>query len=156
MEANDTNTIFLVPGNQGSDVATLDDDSKVAIVRYKMDVGERYNIGVLMTHRNASNYNNTLLSVDGSYWFSDIDSLTYQFARAETDNPEEIVEEFEEDFDIEEQQNGNAFTVGYSHRTRDYNIRASYTDVTEDFRADLGFQSRVNYNKLVFGGSQAW
>lgn len=152
MVANDTNTSFLMPGNQGSDVATLDDDSKVAIVRYKMDVGERNNIGVLMTHRNASDYNNTLLSVDGSYWLSEKDSLTYQFARAETDNPDKVVD----DFDIAKNQAGSAYTLGYSHRTRDYNIKARYTDVTEDFRADLGFQSRVNYNKVVLGGSQTW
>jgi len=152
MVANDSNTSFLVPGNQGSDVATLDDDSNVAIVRYKMDVGERNNIGVLMTQRDASDYNNTLLSVDGSYWFSDIDSLTYQLAKSETDNPLAVQDEF----DLKEEQQGTAFTLGYSHRTRDYNVRVNYTDVSDDFRADLGFQSRVDYSKLVIGGSQTW
>jgi len=152
MVANDSNTSFLVPGNQGSDVATLDDDSNVAIVRYKMDVGERNNIGVLMTQRDASDYNNTLLSVDGSYWFSDIDSLTYQLAKSDTDNPLAIQDEF----DLKEEQQGTAITLGYSHRTRDYNIRVNYTDVSDDFRADLGFQSRVDYSKLVIGGSQTW
>ncbi|MCP4989245.1 MAG: hypothetical protein GY928_25265 [Colwellia sp.] len=51
MVANDNNTTFLMPGNQGSDTAELEESSNIAIGRYKVDVGERNNVGVLMTHR---------------------------------------------------------------------------------------------------------
>jgi len=152
MVANDANTTFLIPGNQGSNIATLDNESNIAIVRYKKDIGERNNIGILMTNRDTNDYKNTLLSIDGSYWFSDIDSLSYQFARSDTENPEQI----QNDYNLAQEQQGGAYTFAYSHRTRDYNIRASYTDVSEDFRADLGFQSKVNYNRVVIGGSQTW
>jgi hypothetical protein len=46
--------------------------------------------------------------------------------------------------------------LAYSHQTRDYSRRANYTNVEEDFRADLGFQSQANYEKVVLGGNQTW
>jgi len=148
MLANDNNTSFLMPGNQGSDVATLDEKSEVAIARYKMDVGERNSIGVLMTHRQADNYNNTLLSVDGNYWLSEKDNINYQIASSETDNPELVVE----DFEVKEEQSDQALSIRYDHNTRDYNLKASYSNIGEDFRADLGFQSRSDIERVVLGG----
>jgi len=158
MLANDNNTSFLLPGNQGSDIAELEESSNIAIARYKVDVGERNNVGVLVTNRSATDYNNTLVSIDGSYWFSKADSLTYQFAYADTQNPDSLVEEYEEDdnLSIKSEQTGNALSLNYSHSTRDYSVRAGYTTVDEDFRADLGFQSQANYEKLVIGGNQTW
>jgi hypothetical protein len=152
MVANDSNTSFLMPGNEGSDLATLDQKSEVMIGRYKMDVGERNNIGVLATVRNSDNYNNTLMSVDGNYWVNETDNISYQFAHAQTDNTEYLQTEYE----VDETQKGNALSLNYARETRDYNLRAGYTSVTEDFRADLGFQSRVDFQKLVIGGRRTW
>lgn len=152
MVANDNNTSFLVPGSQGSDIATLDQESELAIASYKMDVGERNNIGVLMTHRSADDYKNTVLSVDGSYWFSQADKVRFQLARGETENTNGVQEEF----DLSDEQSDNAFSVNYSRETRDYNLRARYTNVGEDFRADLGFMSKVDYEQVVLGGRRTW
>ncbi|MEW6982436.1 DUF5916 domain-containing protein [Colwelliaceae bacterium 6471] len=152
MIANDNQTNFIVPDNQGSDIAELEQKSEVAIARYKVDVGERNNIGVLMTHRNAQDYNNTLVSVDGSYWFNDTDSIQYQAARSDSKNPSWV----QDDFDIKEEQTGNAYSIGYSHETRDYQLRAGYNNVGDDFRADLGFHSQVGYERFVLGGRQTW
>ncbi|WP_206483464.1 carbohydrate binding family 9 domain-containing protein [Thalassotalea sp. G2M2-11] len=150
MLANDSNTSFLMPENQGSGLATLDESSNVAIARYKNDVGERNNVGVLMTHRNSDNYHNTLLSVDGTYWFSDKDNFRYQVARSQSKNSVGVME----DFDVKEKQNDHALSVNYSHSTRDYNLRANYTNIGEDFRADLGFQSRSDIERYVLGGNR--
>ncbi|WP_448546619.1 DUF5916 domain-containing protein [Thalassotalea fusca] len=152
MVANDNNTSFLMPGNQGSGIATLEEKSEVAIARYKMDVGERNNVGVLVTHRQGEEYRNSLVSVDGSYWFNQSSSLSYQVAQSDTKNPDSVVE----DFEVAHEQDDHAYSVNYSHSTRDYNLRAGYTNVGKDFRADLGFQSRVNYEKVVFGGRHTW
>lgn len=152
MIANDNNTSFLMPGNQGSDVATLDTPSNVAIGRYKMDVGERNNVGVLMTHRESDDYHNTLASIDGTYWFSKTDNIQYQIAQSDTKNPNEVVDEFE----VSEIQRDNAFSLDYAHSTRDYNLKAGYTNIGEDFRADLGFQSRSNIERVVLGGRRTY
>jgi len=152
MVANDKKTQFLMPGNSGSGIATLNDESDIAVARYKMDVGERNDIGVLVTNRESSDYNNTLVSVDGNYWFSQADSLQYQLARSESDNPTAV----QEDFEVAKEQQGNAYSLRYKHETRDYKLKADYTNVTENFRADLGFQSQANYEKVLLGGSQTW
>lgn len=158
MLANDNNTSFLLPGNQGSDIAELEESSAIAIGRYKVDVGERNNVGVLVTNRNATDYDNSLISIDGSYWFSKADSLSYQFAYTDTKNPLTLVNDYEDDdnLTIKPEQSGNALSVKYAHRTRDYSINAGYTSVDEDFRADLGFQSQANYERFVLGGEQTW
>lgn len=152
MVANDNNTSFLMPGNSRSDIATLNDESDILVARYKIDVGERNDVGVLVTNREATGYQNALVSIDGNYWFSQSDSLRYQIARSESDNPTEV----QEDFDVEQEQQGNAFSLAYAHQTRDYSVRANYTNVAEDFRADLGFQSQANFEKIMLGGNQTW
>jgi len=152
MLANDNNTSFLMPGNQGSDIATLDEKSNVAVGRYKMDVGERNNVGVLMTHRQSENYHNTLASLDGTYWLSQNDSIQYQIAQSDTKNTADVMEEFE----VTEKQRDTALSVDYSRNTRDYNLRAGYTNIGEDFRADLGFQSRSNIERFVLGGRRTY
>jgi len=152
MVANDSNTRFLMPGNSGSDLAELNDESEVVVARYKVDVGEHNDVGVLVTNREATDYKNTLVSIDGNYWISETDSLRYQIARSESDNPVAV----QEDFDVEKEQQGNAYSLAYSHQTRDYSLKANYTNVEEDFRADLGFQSQANYEKVVLGGNQTW
>ena len=148
MVANDENTSFLMPGNQGSSLASLEQKSEVAIARYKSDVGDRSNVGVLMTHRQGDNYENTVLSVDGTQWFSQSDVVQYQVARSESQNPDSVVE----DFEVGKEQSDTAVSIDYAHRTRDYNLRASYSNIGEDFRADLGFQSRANIERIVLGG----
>jgi hypothetical protein len=161
MMANDNQTTFLLPGDQGSDIATLsferdeqdmDIGSDVLIGRYKVDIGERNNIGGLITSRRADGYNNTVASVDGSTWLSKEDNLSYQLAYSQSDNPQQL----QDDNDLAASQSDHALSLGYSHSTRDYNIRAAYNNVGEDFRADLGFMSQVGYEKMVIGGSQTW
>jgi hypothetical protein len=157
MVANDTNTSFLVPGNEGSDIATLNEKSQVAIARYKMDVGEHNNVGVLLTHRSANDYHNTVASIDGNYWINEEDSLNYQLVHSDSENPTSLVEDEDyADFNIKPEQQGHALSLNYAHKTKDYNLRAGYQDVGKDFRADLGFQNRVNFKKLVLGGSRTW
>ena len=152
MVANDKDTTFLIPGNQGSSLASLGEKSTVAIARYKMDVGDRNDVGVLVTNREASGYNNTVASVDGNYWFSQADSLRYQITRSETENPEQV----QEDFELSKKQQGNALSLGYRHSTRDYNLRVDYRNISKDYRADLGFFNQVDYQKLIIGGRRTY
>lgn len=152
MVANDKNTTFLIPTSQGSDLTSLDKKSTVAIARYKMDVGDRNDIGVLVTNREAIDYSNTVASIDGNYWFSQADSLRYQVTRSETDNPAQV----QEDFVLNEKQQGNALSLGYKHSTRDYNFRVDYRNIGKDYRADLGFFNQVDYQKLIIGGRRTY
>ena len=152
MVANDQDTTFLIPGNQGSSLASLGEKSTVAIARYKMDVGDRNDAGVLITNREANGYHNTVASIDGNYWFSQADSLRYQIVHSDSANPDEV----QTDYEVGSTQKGNALSIGYAHKTRDYNFRVNYEDISADFRADLGFFTQVDKKKLVIGGRRKW
>ncbi|WP_185235029.1 carbohydrate binding family 9 domain-containing protein [Teredinibacter franksiae] len=148
--ANDNSTNFILPGNQGSDIVELteetptDDEapigSNIAIARYKKDVGERSAIGGLFTHRTADNYNNTMATVDGITWLSEYDALSYQLAYAESSNPQAVQAEY----DLAAEQSDHAFAVEYIHDTPDYKIEADYRNIGKDFRADMGFVTKAD------------
>lgn len=159
--ADDNSTAFLLPGNQSSDVAELtreapdgsDDEiaivSRNAIARYKIDVGERNSIGALVTNREAHEYQSTLAAIDGNYWFSKEDSLRYQVAYSNTQNPEAIQDEY----DLDRNQDDYAVQFKYAHNTRDYRLVAEYRDVGTDFRSDMGFTNKADYKRLSLGGN---
>jgi hypothetical protein len=170
--ANDQSTSFLIPGNLGSDIASVtrideeeqefDVKSKIAIARYRKDIGERSNIGALVTSRDADNYNNTVVAVDGIHQFNKANRFTYQAAYSETRNPQSLVEEFAAEegevdfFNVLAEQSGMAYSLGYRHSQRNYSIRASYDNFDDEFRGDLGFIRKVGFERVVIGGNYEW
>lgn len=167
MVANDNETTFLLPGTEGSSIHQMVDDegetskdlgSDIAVARYRADIGDRNNLGAMLTTRHGEDYSNTVASVDGSYWFADDHNISYQLAYSDTDNPLSLQapEGEEEEGYLADNQTDHALSIGYSHRTRDYRISAGYDNIGKDFRADLGFMSQTGYEKVVIGGSQTW
>ncbi|NRA62064.1 MAG: carbohydrate binding family 9 domain-containing protein [Psychrobium sp.] len=150
--ANDENTAFLLPGNQGSSLAVLNDKSEIAIARYKMDIGERSSFGGIVTNRQGSNYKNTVVSVDGQHWFNERDSVSYQAAWSDSDNPDSLVKQYF----LPKEQSGYIASVGLQRDTKNYTLSANYIDIAKDFRADLGFVKQADYRKAVVGGSYRW
>ncbi len=83
LTAQDQQTSFLLPSAQGSRNITLTDNgaslsSTNHLLRYKNDLGNRDNIGFFVSHRDADDYRNTVVSGDGNHWFSKQDSLQYR------------------------------------------------------------------------------
>ncbi|MGS2719797.1 DUF5916 domain-containing protein [Paraglaciecola aestuariivivens] len=150
--ANDEATSFLMPGNQGSSVATLDQSSQVLVGRYRLDIGKRNNIGGIVTSRKADGYSNTVASIDGYQQFTKADSLSYQVAYSDSSNPLSV----QNDFGLAASQQDLSYSLGYRHNTRDYGLRASHMKMGEDFRADLGFVGRTGYHMSVIGGNYDW
>lgn len=157
LTAQDQQTSFLLPSAQGSRNITLTDNgasvtSTNHLLRYKNDLGNRDNIGFFVSHRDADDYRSTVVSGDGNHWFSKQDSLQYQVAYSKSDNPlQEAL-----DYGLEQSQSDHAIEFNYSHSQKDYNYYATYTDIGEDFRADLGFIGQVDYKKLLIGGGQTF
>ncbi|NVK23405.1 MAG: carbohydrate binding family 9 domain-containing protein [Gammaproteobacteria bacterium] len=152
MVANDNNTSFVMPGSQGSDIATLDQSSDVLIGKYKADISGHSNLGVLVTHRESEGYSNTLSSFDGSHSLNDTDTINFNLAHSSSKNTQLVVD----DFDVNSKQDDHAVSIGYNHNSRKYGIWSNYTNVGDDFRADLGFMTRVNYEQVVLGGERKW
>ncbi|BDX05998.1 carbohydrate binding family 9 domain-containing protein [Planctobacterium marinum] len=177
--ADDNNTTFLVPGNLRSSVAVLDQDSNNAAVRYRYDANADLSIGILGTFRTSENYHNYTGSVDTTYRITPQDTLKAQFVLSDTQYPEWLSNDFCDEDDCRSENiscsfgncitneqvlrtqdtnglNDSAFYISYNHEERDWFMYANYRDIGKDHRADLGFESRTDYNKAVVGGGLLW
>lgn len=152
MYADDENTSILLPTNQGSGFANLAEKSKSAVGRYQYDIGDKGTIGFTTTHREADNYKNSVVSLDGSYWFNQTDSILYQIASSDSQNSKYLVDFY----GLEDEQSDQAYKVEFTREKRDYKLFASYEDIGEDYRTDLGYQAKVDYKKALVGGGQSW
>lgn len=168
--ANDESTTFLVPGNIGSSVAELAQSSTNTALRYRYDMSEDLSIGLVSTLRKADDYHNYVNGIDARYLITDTDTLRAQFVVSDTQYPTDLFRDFCE-ADCEDQQDyseealrtfsdeaftGQAFRINYRHEERDWFFRADHYSNGEDFRADLGFVSRVDRHTSVIGGGYYW
>ena len=168
--ANDDSTTFLVPGNLGSSVAEIDEKSTNAAIRYRYDYSDALSIGVVSTLRKAGDYHNYVNGVDMRYLITDKDTLRAQVVVSDTRYPNELFRDFcddncnqAEDFSEEALRTANnsafsglTYRINYRHDERDWYFRADHFANGEDFRADLGFVSRVDRNTTVIGGGYRW
>lgn len=153
MSANDATTSFLMPRNLGSSVASLEgQESDVAIGRYRMDIFENSAIGALVTDRSGDDYSNTVISVDAVLRPTEQDRISIQSMYSESDYPLEI----QEDYDQAASLSGNHHSLEYRHNDRLWDWRLGYRDVSDGFRADLGFISRVDYKFFVSTLGRTW
>lgn len=152
MLADDENSNILLPTNQGSGFASLNEKTQAAVGRYQYDLGEQGTLGVSSTHRQSNNYRNTVLSVDGSYWFNQSDTLLYQVSSADTRNSDFLVD----NYGLSKTQSDQAYAIELTRDKRDYKLFTSYENIGEDYRTDLGYQAKVDYEKVLIGGGQTW
>jgi hypothetical protein len=146
--ARDTVTSLLLPGNQGSALASLDDSSNDGVVRFRRDVGESSTVGFLATGRDAGDYRNGTVGLDGVLRLTAKDVIKAQAVTSSTRYPAAIVSEYDQP---EGTFAGAAYSFVYSHETRDWATWAVYEDVGRDFRADLGFMPRVDTQEAQAG-----
>ncbi len=153
LTANDANTSFLIPRSLGSSVASLDDvESKVAIGRYRFDIFENSTIGALITDRSANGYNNTVSSIDAVLRPSDRDSISIQTMHSSSEYPSLIQGRYSQASSLSD----SSHRVEYRHNDRRWDWRLGYTDMGDDFRADLGFVNRVDFKFVVATAGHTW
>ena len=152
MYADDDNSNILLPTNQGSGFAILEEKTHAAAARYQYDIGEQGTIGLSTTHRESDDYYNTVISVDGSYWFNQSDTLAYQVATADSKNSAFLTN----NYNLAKNQSDEAYAIEFTRDKRDYNVSASYENIGEDYRTDLGYQEKVDYEKVGLVGGQTW
>lgn len=170
LAANDESTTFLVPGNLGSSVARINEQSTNVAGRYRYDVSDNLSFGTIATGRHASTYHNVVVGIDSRYQITPSDTLRVQFLRSQTDYPDDLYTTFcrnecNDDNDINETTlrtrfddsfSGNTYKVDYRHEERTWYMIANRTSTQSDFRADLGFESTVDRHKNVLGGGRIW
>nr|WP_268820208.1 DUF5916 domain-containing protein [Paraglaciecola sp. G1-23] len=168
--ANDENTSFIVPGNLGSSIAQLDQESINVAARYRHDLSDKLSLGWTSTLRDADSYHNYVNGLDVKYQISDKDVFAAQLLSSDTQYPIELYKEFcdnqcSDRNDLNEtalrlQKEGSfsdkAYRLAYYHEERDWFTEAIYESVGEGFRRDLGFGTRVDRNRMILGGGYNW
>ena len=181
---DDDSTNILVPGNRGSSIAEIDDESQAAVIRYRNNTSDKLTLGWISTLRQAEDYENAVHGIDGRYKLTDEDVFRLQTLHSETEYPDDLYEQFcdadnpedclpdnvsdcdlSQGCDTNEQVlrtnkngkfSGNAVKFEYRHNSRYWDFNSRYEKQNAGFRGDLGFISRVDYNKFVFGGKRKW
>ena len=169
--ANDETTNFLVPGNLGSRVSTLENKSNNMALRYRYDVNKDLSLGIVSTLREADDYHNYVLGFDSKWTPTDADNIRIQYVHSDTEYPQDLYQQFCEDELCNERDafseaalrtqygdsiGGGAFRLEYRRDTEHYFIRVGHFDHEADFRGDLGFVSRVDRRTSVIGGGYIW
>jgi uncharacterized protein DUF5916/cellulose/xylan binding protein with CBM9 domain len=146
-------TNYLFPGVEGSGFESLDDKSQGSALRYKADIGESSNLGLLVTDRQSKDYFNRIASIDGNIKFTKQDVFRFQAMRSNTEYSDSISANYDQpDSDFY----GNAFQVRYAHDTRNYGFYGYHKEVDHDFRADMGFITQAGYKYSEIGTNYKW
>jgi len=150
---SDDVTNIIIPGSEGSDFTSLEQSNTSTVLRYRADIGNRFTLGGLATNRDGADYLNRVLGVDGDLRLTERDRITAQVLRSQTRYPDEIRQDFDQP---EGELDDWAAELVYSHDTRTWQWWAVYTDIGDDFRADLGFMPQVGYVHKEAGIGYQW
>ncbi len=146
-------TNIIIPGSEGSEFTSLDQSNLATVLRYKYDLGNRFTLGALVTNREGENYLNRVAGIDGDMRLSPRDRIVAQVLTSSTQYPQEVVDDFD-------QPSGTfddwAAEVIYTHDTRTWEWWAVWSDIGDDFRADLGFMPWVNRVIYEAGLGYTW
>ncbi|MBN1780858.1 carbohydrate binding family 9 domain-containing protein [bacterium] len=146
-------TNFLFPGVEGSDSESLRKYSQGSVMRYKRDVGESSNIGVVLTDREGDAYHNRLGGVDGNFKFTKKDYIQFQVVSSATLYPDSLAASYGQP---DREFQGQAYHLYANHNTRNWDVYQYYRHVDRDFRADQGFMTMAGYTYAETGGSIKW
>ena len=153
--ARDRRTNLLLPSNQGSRLASLDDDVTSSVFRYRRDVGANSTLGVLYTGRDGSDYSNDVYGLDGFLRFNSSNALRFQYLRSDTSYPGGS--------GLGDDLSGDGWLLQYDYLSRDWVATIAHTDLAEDFRADSGFIPRVDVKttegrlfRRIWGNGDTW
>lgn len=151
--ANDTITNLIIPGKEGSLVASLADTKSLnTVLRYRRDINRNTNIGVIATDRRAGDYANTVAGIDGNIRIGDSDRISVQLLKSFSHYPGSIRSQYDQRAKI----NDSAYIVKYHHEDNDWFWNAQYREFGDDFRADMGFINRVDFRRVFVGGGHIW
>jgi hypothetical protein len=141
-------TDIIIPGSESSGYVSLDEETTDSVLRYKLDIGNRYTVGALATDRRGDGYRNTLLGADCDLRFTRSDQIQLQAMWSTTEYPASVIDWFgQESGELE----GTFLAFEYDHDGRDAYWWLDYDVVEPDFRADLGFIPRVGFRNVEGG-----
>lgn len=152
-----TNTVLL-PTSEGTGVASsvdgaLPGDARGGVGRYRRDVGRNHSVGVLVTTREAGDYDNRVAGVDGFVRLSSADSVSFQWLRSATRYPDTTAAALGQPTGRFEDE---ALVASWFHGGRRWIADATVRDYGRDFRADAGFLPRTDIREAAGSVKRRW
>jgi len=176
----DKETEVIIPDTFGTETVELLESSKSGAFRYRFSKDKR-TIGVIGTVRLADDYRNGTVGVDGLVDLGIDDKLRYQFLYSDTEYPERFADDLcEEDGCTEAPPpefcplgscpvNAQVLRTDFGQHLQGYGLQArykhdgvnslywvGYEEYSPDFRADLGFQRRVDVRSINLAYGRKW
>jgi hypothetical protein len=137
---------LLFPANQGTGMASLDENVWGGVFRFRRDVGRNSTIGFLYTGRVGDEYANHVIGADGFLRLSRSKTFSWQALASRTAYPEAVAVARGQEADP---FSGYALYGNLRHDSRNLIYALSYEDLGSDFRADFGFMPRVDTRRLT-------
>jgi len=152
LASDDESTRLLIPGNLNSTLVNIDEKTINTALRYRYDFSDDSSLGVTNTIRESENYHNYVFSIDGRLRFNESTFLDAQLLSSNTEYPTDFYKKvcFKCDNESSLRVNNNdeltdiAWQVNFSHTKRNWWLSAYHKYKGEDFRADLGFVSKID------------
>lgn len=160
--ALDRNTVFVIPGEEGSNTVETDKNSFASIGRVRYDYGDEDYIGSYIMTRNMSEGNNYVFGIDGSYkfWRNWLFHTQLYFTRTNELNDSSLVDT-ERDFGSTkyspeldgETYHGSGLHFLLSHSQKHYYMQIESNHVDPTFQSHNGLFSTINQRTFDFYNS---
>jgi hypothetical protein len=151
--ARDEVTNLLIPGQEESELTSLDTKTTAAALRYRFDLGRSSGIGLIATGREGDDYYNGAAGLDGFLRFLKSERLDFQLLGTWTRYPDETARAYA-------QPKGRFADVGfdatYQHRSENVHWYVHHRSIGKDFRSDLGFRPQVGEKHVCGGLARNW
>jgi hypothetical protein len=133
--SHDTETNYIVPGNTGSSIKSLKEESHSGAFKYRYDFNENFSLGAISTLRKSDSYENTVAGVNTKYQMNDSNAILGQVVHSTSD------------FSIKKSDglSDQALKLSYEHDSEYWSVNAEHQKIGKDFRADLGFMTKADY-----------
>ena len=178
--AKDDKTAFIIPGNLSSDRDQFERSSYSGGLRYRWDRQSGNALGLLGTIRDAEGYHNYLIAGDALWSLGIKTSIRAQLAYSDTRYAQELNDSFCNTDDCSEPQpqpclpdncgpdelflrtqkqgsfDGHSLRATFKHDGRNWFSNAYYLDVSDGFRADMGYMPLVDMRHLSATYGHNW
>jgi hypothetical protein len=152
LASDDESARLLIPGNLNSTLAIIEEKTINTALRYRYDFSNDSSLGVTNTMRESESYHNYVFSIDGRIRFSESTFLDAQLLSSRTQYPEEFanrvciacINESSLRLDSNEELTDLAWQLDFNHTKRNWWLSAYHKHKGADFRADLGFVSKID------------
>ena len=151
--ANDDVTNVLFPGAYGSDATTIFESNTAFVGRYSRGFRNASSIGGLVTVRDGENYYNYVSGIDVNWKLDEQHSFEFQYLESDTEYPFDVATEFEQPL---QSFSGSNVVGRYHFESRNWFANVGHRRTDEGFRADAGFEPRVDAIRYHVNGGRVW